>query len=328
MTALVAQASSSVDSIGGKLNQITGYSEIEDLKRQVREKGALAYCSQQRQSLMRDLVEQHIAQLRTVARSAKRAFEDAVSHRSSCQREINDLLQRKSNWSETDVSRFTVLVREDHLNEQAEQKAKLDSAKAEEDVERGQTELMQTILHRYHEEQVWSDKIRSASTYGSLLALGLNLFVFVIAIVAVEPWKRRRLAQQFETRVQVMEKENQELVEGGLARLQKSLDAYEATISRIAAEVMPPGSKPLPRMDSILAVPLPGVDNDDLDAAIEADVPSEPVDWRATLFNAWNKVRKGDLLDNSMAMAGVGGAVLGAVATGAVTLIVWSIRKQ
>jgi len=48
---------------------------------------------------------------------------------------------------------------------------------------------MCTILARYHEEQVWSDKIWP-STYGSLA-------VFVVAVVFVEPWKRISLAQTF-----------------------------------------------------------------------------------------------------------------------------------
>ena len=78
---------------------------------------------------------------------------------------------------------------------------------------------MRTILARYHEEQVWSDKIRSASTYGSLAALGLNMVIFILAIIVVEPWKRRRLAQTFEKKIEEMSMENTAMVEGGMKDL-------------------------------------------------------------------------------------------------------------
>jgi sensitive to high expression protein 9 len=35
--------------------------------------------------------------------------------------------------------------------------------------------LMCSILARYHKEQVWLDKIRSMSTYGQLVMLGVKL---------------------------------------------------------------------------------------------------------------------------------------------------------
>jgi hypothetical protein len=77
--------------------------------------------------------------------------------------------------------RFTVLVRQDH----AEARGKAAVGQTEGEVEREFGALMRSILARYHEEQVWSDKIPSVSTYGQLAALGVN--------VLVEPWKRRRL---------------------------------------------------------------------------------------------------------------------------------------
>jgi sensitive to high expression protein 9 len=63
---------------------------------------------------------------------------------------------------------------------------------------------MQAILQRYHEEQVWSDKIRNVSTYAGLAGLLVNLVVFVGAIAFVEPWKRKRLVERLEDRIEVM----------------------------------------------------------------------------------------------------------------------------
>lgn len=94
---------------------------------------------------------------------------------------------------------------------------------AEDMVEREFSQLMRLILARYHEEQVWSDKIRSASTYGSLVALGLNMVVFISAILVVEPWKRRRLVQTFEAKVS-------ELSAANATRFQESMDVLGGQI--------------------------------------------------------------------------------------------------
>ncbi|KAI0345728.1 hypothetical protein BDW22DRAFT_1418073 [Trametopsis cervina] len=181
-----ASAITSFAQLGRELNRVTGYEEIEALKRKV---------------VTQEACIQHV---RSTARDAKLEYERAVQQRAQSQREVNDLLQRKSSWTDDDVGRFTALVRQDHLFEQAESRAKQAVQTTEDAVEREFTELMRVILHRYHEEQVWSDKIRSASTYGSLTVLGLNVLVFILAITVVEPWKRKRLAQTFERKVQEM----------------------------------------------------------------------------------------------------------------------------
>lgn len=221
-------------------------------------------------------IEELIQRTREAARESKRAHEEAVALRANSQREVNDLLARKATWSDADVSRFTALVRQDHLSEQAEQTAKQAAAQAEDAVDRAFSELMRAILGRYHEEQVWSDKIRSASTYGSLAVLGINVLVFVLATILIEPWKRRRLARTFEQKVDEMDARNKVMVEGGLQTLAGRLEeqervlvgmmsavgAVEAAMTTAAAQaVMVPPSpiEPLPtQVDEIPEdVPLP-----------------------------------------------------------------------
>ncbi|KAF7299355.1 NADPH--cytochrome P450 reductase [Mycena indigotica] len=196
--------------LGLHLNRITGYEEIEALKRRVVEQ------------------ESHINDARNAARAAKAAYDLAVLQRSNSQREINDLLQRKSTWNHADIARFTTLVPQDHVLEQQETTARAAVHDSEEAVEVAFTELMRTILARYHEEQVWSDKIRSASTYGSLAALALNLLVFVTAIIFVEPWKRRRLAMTFEKKIEEMEAEYKGVVEAGMADIARKIEKVVA----------------------------------------------------------------------------------------------------
>ncbi|KDR82642.1 hypothetical protein GALMADRAFT_57754 [Galerina marginata CBS 339.88] len=204
-----ASTKTTFSQLGSQLNRVTGYEEIEALKR-----GVVAQ-------------EDRINAARQAARAAKSAFEQAVVQRSNSQREVNDLLQRKSSWTDSDVGRFTTLVRQDHLYEQEEFRAKTSVDETEEAVEREFSELLRKILARYHEEQVWSDKIRSASTYGSLAALGLNMLVFIMAIVIVEPWKRKRLAQTFERKIEELSSDNE-------ARLDASMQSIGQLITRQA----------------------------------------------------------------------------------------------
>jgi len=220
--------------LGSKLNQLTGYGIVEELKRQVVEQGMPD---------TRDLIllihiffqETRIDAARTASRQAKAAYENAVTERSKCQREVNDLLQRKSSWSDSDVVRFTNLVRQDHLNEQAEAKAKVEASQSDQAIEQEFQSLTRAILNRYHEEQVWSDKIRSASTYGSLVALGLNLAVFVLAVIVVEPYKRKKMAQTFENRIETLSLETREMVEKIASRVDEHLVRQETLLAPLAA---------------------------------------------------------------------------------------------
>ncbi|KAG8897072.1 sensitivity to high expression protein she9 [Tulasnella sp. 403] len=214
---LSTSATMTLQDVGGKLNQATGYYEIEALKKKVMD------------------TESRITELRQAAKDAKVAYEQAVAQRSSCQKEVNDLLQRKSSWNDEDVLRFTSLVRQDHINEQTETSSKLTLAARETEVEQEFNELLRAILNRYHEEQIWSDKIRSASTYGSLLVLGVNVTVFVLAIVLVEPYKRKRLAKTFEKRIEEISQENKAMLGAAMANLSQNLEEQKTLISHIAA---------------------------------------------------------------------------------------------
>ena len=155
-------------------------------------------------------------------------------------------------WSDTDVSRFTVLVRQDHALELKESQAKAAVTQTEDEVEREFSALMRTILARYHEEQIWSDKIRSVSTYGQLGVLAVNVVVFVLAIMLVEPWKRRRLTQAFERKVQEMEMANLDVVNKGMETLQSRLEKQEemilAQLAGISSSTAPPPPPPTPSL--------------------------------------------------------------------------------
>lgn len=50
-------------------------------------------------------VEKALEEVREAASTAKKAYTAALSLRTASQREVNDLLQRKSTWSSADVMR-------------------------------------------------------------------------------------------------------------------------------------------------------------------------------------------------------------------------------
>ncbi|KAL9113094.1 MAG: hypothetical protein Q9227_002706 [Pyrenula ochraceoflavens] len=168
-----------------RLNDLTGYTGIEALKSQI------------------SSAESSVDSTRTALRTARSSYTTAIAQRSSSQREVNELLQRKHTWSQEDVERFTSLYRSDHANEVAEAEAQSRVADAEREAEEAGERLRGLILARYHEEQIWSDKIRRMSTWGTWGLMGVNILLFLVFQVAVEPWRRRRLVRGFEEKVQI-----------------------------------------------------------------------------------------------------------------------------
>jgi len=107
------------------------------------------------------------------------------------------------------LERFTELYRSDHANEQAEFAAQERLAQAERTADEAQAQLGRSILARYHEEQIWSDKIRRASTWGTWGLMGFNVLLFIVVQLGLEPWKRKRLVGGFEEKVrEVIQEEN------------------------------------------------------------------------------------------------------------------------
>lgn len=165
------------------LNDVTGYSAIEKLKLSISE------------------LEKELQDAKEKVKECKEAFSDAIQRRSHLQKEVNELLTRKHAWTPEDLERFADLYRNDHVNEQKEATSQEELVKAELAVDAVQLRLTQLILTRYHEEQIWSDKIRRASTWGTWIIMGINMMLFVLASFVVEPWKRRRLVGSFEAKV-------------------------------------------------------------------------------------------------------------------------------
>ncbi|EXJ78623.1 hypothetical protein A1O1_09024 [Capronia coronata CBS 617.96] len=172
-----------------RLNDLTGYSGIEALKNEIERQEAV------------------VQECRQAVKEARAKYTKAIATRSTTQREVNDLLHRKHTWSPSDLERFTGLYRSDHENEQVEAVAAKEVSDAEARYEEASTKLAKAILARYHEEQIWSDKIRQMSTWGTWGLMGLNVLLFVVFQIAIEPWRRKRLVEGFQDKVEVALKE-------------------------------------------------------------------------------------------------------------------------
>ncbi|TDZ18041.1 Sensitive to high expression protein 9-like protein [Colletotrichum orbiculare MAFF 240422] len=159
------------------LNALTGYAPIEAIKHQ------------------NTLLETRLASAQDLVRTARHTYKTTNAKRAATQREVTTLLARKETWTPSDLERFTQLYRQDHSLEQecaAASEALTDAEHAEQAL--GQ-QLNAGILKRYHEEQIWSDRIRRASTWGTWGLMGVNVLLFLVLQFVAEPWKRRRLVR-------------------------------------------------------------------------------------------------------------------------------------
>ena len=121
---------------------------------------------------------------------------EAHVKQASSQKEIVSLLERKSSWLPSDLERYMTLVRSEHLDEQAVQKAKEDLAEAERDLEDGRAMLEKLERKQYHEEQIWSDTIRRNSTWVTIGLMGVNIFLLLAQIVFFEPYRRKKMVRE------------------------------------------------------------------------------------------------------------------------------------
>jgi sensitive to high expression protein 9 len=212
-----------------RINDLTGYSGIEALRNEISRQESL------------------VLSCRKAVKDTRAKYNSAVAKRSTTQREVNDLLHRKHAWSPDDLERFTNLYRSDHANEQAEIEAQKEVAGAETQYEEASTTLGKTILARYHEEQIWSDKIRQMSTWGTWGLMGLNVLLFVVFQILVEPWRRRRLVKGFEQKVEEALRERDDQLQAslqyGVAAIRPNAEAAVSDASSTTPSPVEAGQK-------------------------------------------------------------------------------------
>lgn len=256
---------------GQKINDVTGYSAIEDLKRDI------------------NTQEQLVKQYRRKVRACKAEYSEAVKSRSSSQREINQLLQRKHLWSPDDLQRFTDLYRSDHVNESKVEETSQEAEEFERKLEDAQQELVKLISTRYREEQAWSDKIRRASTWGTWSLMGLNVILFLVVQLGLEPWKRRRLVKSFE---------------------QSSLKSFEELLERERQLQLQDNTEPV-AVEPLQVLPITSSDDENL---LTQDLPTTDLSW-PTLGQRLGQTTV-QLRPQEVAALGAATAILGSIISG------------
>ncbi|KAF3800829.1 Sensitive to high expression protein 9-like [Colletotrichum gloeosporioides] len=304
------------------LNALTGYAPIEAIKHQ------------------NTLLEARLAAAQDQVRTARHTYKTTNAKRATTQREVTTLLARKETWSPSDLERFTQLYRTDHELEQevvAASEALTDAEHAEQAL--GQ-QLNAGILKRYHEEQIWSDRIRRASTWGTWGLMGVNVLLFLVLQFVAEPWKRKRLVRG----VVEQEKTVLEGVTAELASLRASLaqrdgpaatgiEAAPADESAfapeevLAAKVEEPGVQD--ELDREVASALGGLEKETSDSRTWKEYLSDPALWRTLSDTTFWRTRLEDLyserrIDLRMRDASIlalEGAAAGATVAGGLALL-------
>lgn len=136
---------------------------------------------------------------RRAIEEAKQALDAAHAKQASSQKEVVALLERKHSWSATDLERYMSLIRSEHVNDQAVREAKEAGVAAENALEEARSQLERRERAQYHEEQIWSDTIRRNSTWVTFGLMGFNIFLLLASLLAIEPWRRRRMVREIKT---------------------------------------------------------------------------------------------------------------------------------
>lgn len=289
------------------LNHVTGYSSIESIKAD------------------NDRLEAALATAHADLRAARAAYKSSNARRAASQREVNTLLARKESWTPTDLQRFTELYRVDHELEGEVAGAQEALTEAEAEEQSLAQRLSAGILKRYHEEQIWSDRIRRASTWGTWGLMGMNFLTFLVLQFVAEPWKRKRLVKG----VVAEEKQALDEVRGELLAIKASLEsareappaAPSVTDAESSGEVSPTGAA------EITAGPLstePAITPDLTPTRTWKEFLSDPKLWQLGLADLWSD-RQIDLRMKDASVLALEGAVAGAtVAAG----IVWGLARR
>lgn len=145
-----------LESLGKRWNAYSGYEEVLEAKAQVLE------------------AEVELKQLRDEQSILRQEYMKAISKRAGSQQTVNKLLQRREDWSDADLNAYMELVKSEHVEARSEREATERYELIGNRVNAAWDDVVRKTLERYHQEQIWSDRVRAGSTYGSMIIAGLN----------------------------------------------------------------------------------------------------------------------------------------------------------
>ncbi|RCI10642.1 hypothetical protein L249_4442 [Ophiocordyceps polyrhachis-furcata BCC 54312] len=269
------------------LNDITGYSAIEAIK------------------MDNQNLEDRLAKAQEQVRTARQAYRSSNTKRSATQREVTTLLARKDSWLPVDLERFTELYRTDHVLEGEVTAAQEALTEAEADEQRLSQRLNAGILKRYHEEQIWSDRIRRASTWGTWGLMGMNFVLFVVLQFVAEPWRRRRLVRG------VVEEER-----GVLQEVRDELGAVKLSMADMHRTVVESEREAVP---TLMTAPTPPARELAAPTFSWREILLQPTWWRAAMADLGSD-RRVDLRMRDASIMVFEGALAGAAIAGSLAM--------
>ena len=306
-----------------------------------------SYRGIERLKLQNAELELELAKAREDLVAKRKEYQSVVQRRLQTQREVNTLLARKDSWTPPDLERFTTLYRDDHTLDSAVTLAGEKLAAAERDAEKTRERLVTGILGRYHEEQIWSDRIRRLSTWGTWGLMTLNVVLFLAFQFGAEPWRRARLVRGFEEKVamgmkKALDEEREERAAGAAGGLMGGVipalvtnaektkeygadraaeeEPHEAP-SALQAEASPMADAEAPPSTVANAPEKPGAEDGFTD---RKDFLLKPGRWKAVLFDLGSE-RIINITMRDASLLVVEGAAAGAVvASGLLWLVVVS----
>ncbi|KAF1348588.1 Mdm33 family-domain-containing protein, partial [Delphinella strobiligena] len=292
-----------------RLNSYTGtdYSGIEALRQEIIEQE-------------RDVKRQHAA----IAVS-KEQYQQAYAAQSASQKEVVGLLERKHSWAAGDLERYMSLIRSEHLNEQAVQRAKDELTSAERTLEEARSTLERKERKQYHEEQIWSDTIRRNSTWVTFGLMGLNIMLLLANLVLFEPWRRRRLVREVRVALEENALATNEKITAATSSARPAIEAVVDDTALAAGEVLPEEAVDVVS-DTIPEAISEAIPETISDVLPEATKSKEPQHWQERVEERWQywktvvqdlfsdrevNVRRVDVTTVALESAAAGMAVMG-----------------
>ncbi|KAL1861682.1 hypothetical protein VTK73DRAFT_6967 [Phialemonium thermophilum] len=281
------------------LNDLTGYSAIEAIKAQ-----------------NADLERRHAAS-QTRLHDARQSYKSLTARRAATQREVTALLARKDAWTPADLERFTALYRLDHELEGRVAAAADELTEAETEEDRLAAALNAGILRRYHEEQIWSDRIRRQSTWGTWGLMGVNVLLFLALQFVAEPWRRQRLIRGIaESEKSALEEVRRELGEVKAALEAARSDTSAATDNGYTQATVVAGGEDTRSLDVAAPFSTAGLFSGAVVGISWTEALLDPTRWR-NLLSDLGSDRRIDLRMRDVTSLALQGAATGAAVAAA-----------
>eukprot|EP00924_Labyrinthula_sp_SR-Ha-C_P009497 snap_masked-scaffold_2-processed-gene-25.9-mRNA-1 protein AED:1.00 eAED:1.00 QI:0/0/0/0/1/1/3/0/321 len=166
------------------INQLTSYAPVQIAKERVVK------------------ADQNFLEIRKVLKDKNVEYNNILQENSALQQQINSLLQRKQQWTSSEVDLFTDLCQKEIKLQDKTNMIKNGYLEAENNLDTFHTQYIDALRNHYNEEQIWTEKSRKLSIYFSSGLFVANSFLLLISLLWFEPLKRERIVESVSRKLQ------------------------------------------------------------------------------------------------------------------------------